>query len=103
MLIATATLITILLLGAQTEFYYIHSLENGVKKEVVDKSTRKQINGLLSQYKKEVKAYDKARTSYMKQLDKMVTSQFTSDESFQAWSQELISLTTATPIKCLAV
>lgn len=102
MIVATATLITILLLGAPSEFYYMESLEKGVKKEVQVKSTKKEINTLLSEYKKEVKAYNKVKKSYMKELDDMINSQFTSAEEFQSWSDELRSLTRDHQLKSIA-
>ena len=93
MLIATATLITILFLGAGIELYFIESLEKGVKKEVVDKTRKKEINAALSAYKKNVKTFNKVRNSYLKDLESLTQDQYASAEDFQLWYEGLDSLT----------
>lgn len=93
MLVATATLIAVLILGAGMDFYFIESLEQGVKKEVVDKSRRKEINSLLSDYKKNVKSYNKVKKSYLKDLEYLTLDQYTTADDFEMWSAGLDSIT----------
>lgn len=82
MIIATVTLITILLLGSPDELFLIGAIEKGIKKEVVDGDRSKEVKKILKEYKKETKSYAKSRKDQRKQLEALFTSKSSSEVDF---------------------
>lgn len=91
MLIATATLITLLLFGGPDELFLIGALEKGVKKEIEDKDLKKEIKADISAYKKSVKVYKKQRKAQKKELGTLYSTNSTTREEFSALYKEMHS------------
>jgi hypothetical protein len=84
MLIATATLIAILFFGSPEQIFLIESIEKGIKKEVADKSLRKEINNDIASYESRVKNYKKIRKIQRKELYALFASKGSKSEDFEA-------------------
>ena len=91
MLIATATLISLLLFGGPEEIFLIGSLEKGIKKEITDKDRQKEIKSLISVYKKSTKDYKKKRKSQKKELSELYSSKNSSMDDFSSLFNEMIA------------
>jgi len=91
MLIATATLITLLLFGGPEELFLINALEKGIKKEIIDKDLKKEIKSEISEYKKSVKNYKKQRKNQKKELSNLYVSRTTTKEEFTTLFEEMLS------------
>ena len=91
MLIATATLISLLLFGGPEEIFLIGSLEKGIKKEIADKDRQKEIKSLISVYKKSAKAYMKKRKSQKKELSGLFSVKNSSMDDFSTLFDEMIT------------
>mgnify|MGYP001824717371 CR=1 FL=1 len=90
MLIATATLISMLLFGGPEEMFLMGALEKGIKKEITDKDRQKEIKSIISAYKKRVKNYKKIRKIQKKELAALYSSKITSKENFSSLYDEMI-------------
>jgi hypothetical protein len=90
MLIATATLISILLFGGPEEMFLMGTLEKGIKKEIKDKERQKEIKSIISAYKERVKKYKKTRKIQKKELASLFSSNKTSSDTFHALYEEMI-------------
>jgi len=89
MLIATTTLISILFFGNPEEIFLIGALEKGIKKEISDKDTRKEIKTLIAAYEKSVKDFKKKRKSQKKELSGLYSSKNSSDDDFSTLFNEM--------------
>jgi hypothetical protein len=90
MLIATATLISILLFGGPEEMFLMGILEKGIKKEITDKDRQKEIKSIISVYEKSVKGYKKTRKSQKKELAALYSSKNASADDFSSLYDEMI-------------
>jgi hypothetical protein len=90
MLIATATLISILLFGGPEEMFLMGTLEKGIKKEITDKDRQKEIKSIISVYEKSVKGYKKTRKSQKKELAALYNSKNASVDDFSSLYDEMI-------------
>jgi hypothetical protein len=90
MLIATATLISILLFGGPEEMFLMGTLEKGIKKEITDKDRQKEIKSIISVYEKSVKGYKKTRKSQKKELAALYSSKNASVDDFSSLYDEMI-------------
>ncbi len=90
MLIATATLISMLLFGGPEEMFLIGTLEKGIKKEITDKDRQKEIKSIISAYKKRVKNYKKIRKIQKKELAALFSSKKSSSDDFSSLYDEMI-------------
>jgi hypothetical protein len=94
MLIATATLISLLFFGGPEEIFLIGALEKGIKKEIIEKDRQKEIKNLIAAYKKGVKDYKKTRKSQKKALSGLFSSKNSSYDDFSSLFDEMISTLT---------
>lgn len=91
MLIATATLISLLLFGGPDEIFLIGALEKGIKKEIINKDQQKEIKNIISDYKASIKTYKKIRKEQKKKLETLFDSKNTSEAEFSSIYNDLIS------------
>ena len=80
MLIGIATLLMSLFAGGSLDVFYIDKIEQGVKKEVVDKDRKKELQGNLKEYTKKVKEFNKVRKNQLKELRKKNLDRSTTEE-----------------------
>ena len=80
MLIGIATLLMSLFAGGSLDVFYIDKIEPGVKKEVVDKDRKKELQGNLKEYTKKVKEFNKVRKNQLKELRKKNLDRSTTEE-----------------------
>jgi hypothetical protein len=90
MLIATATLISILLFGGPEEMFLMGTIEKGIKKEITDKDRQKEIKSIISDYKERVKNYKKIRKIQKKELAALYDSKKSSSDNFSSLYEEMI-------------
>jgi hypothetical protein len=90
MLIATATLISLLLFGGPEEMFLMGTIEKGIKKEITDKDRQKEIKGIISAYKERVKNYKKIRKIQKKELAALYDSNKSSSDNFSSLYEEMI-------------
>jgi hypothetical protein len=96
MIIGIATLIMSLFGGGSLDAFYIDKIEQGIKKEVVDKDRKKELQGDLKAYTKTVKEFNKVRKNQFKDLKQKNLDRSTSEswyvEFFESRLQERIEL-----------
>lgn len=96
MIIGIVTLIMMLFGGGSLDVFYIDKIEQGIKKEVVDKDRKKDIQSDLKAYTKSVKEFNKVRKNQLKDLRKKNLEKSTSGnwymEFFESRMQERINL-----------
>jgi ATP/maltotriose-dependent transcriptional regulator MalT len=92
MIITTVTLITILLFGGPDEIFLISAIEKGIKKEILDKDTQKEIKQIIGNYKNEVKSYTNLRKEQRKELNALLASQNTKRDEFESLSGGMQSI-----------
>jgi hypothetical protein len=68
MIVGLAALFAMLFGGGSLDYYYIDKIEEGVKKEVVDKDRKKALQAELKAYTKVVKEFYKVRNKDLKEL-----------------------------------
>ncbi|MEP0133435.1 MAG: hypothetical protein ABJJ25_17145 [Eudoraea sp.] len=68
MIVGIATLFAMLFGGGSLDYYYIDKIEEGVKKEIVDKDRKKELQAELKAYTKVVKEFYKVRNKDFKVL-----------------------------------
>lgn len=71
MIVGTITLLTILFFGGVQQIFFIDKLEKGVKQYVLDKDRSKEIQSDLKESKAFIKAFNKDRSSKIKQFHTM--------------------------------
>jgi hypothetical protein len=80
MLIGLATLIAALFGGGGVDYFYLDKIELGVKKEIVDKDLKKDIEDDLKDFTKKVKEFRKNREGQLKELKEKNLNKSTSEE-----------------------
>jgi hypothetical protein len=80
MIIGIASLIMMLFGGGSLDVFYIDKIEEGIKKEVVDKDRKKELQGGLQEYTKTIKEFNKVRKNQIKDLKKKNLDRSTSEE-----------------------
>ena len=83
MLIGLFLLLSSLLLGGNPEVFYIDKIEKGIKKFVVDKERKKELNDILKDYNKSVKAFHTTRNGYVKTLKTQSLDRNTPDQWYK--------------------
>lgn len=96
MLVGIATLFMMLFGGGSLDVFYIDKIEQGIKKEVVDKDRKKDLQNDLKEYNKAVKEFNKVKKDQIKDLKKKNLEKSTSEkwymDFYESRMQERIEL-----------
>ena len=67
-------------------FFLISAIEKGIKNEISDKDTQKEIKQIIGNYKQKIKSYKKSRKEQLKELDIHIASHSTNRDEFKSHS-----------------
>ncbi len=89
MIVGIVTLFGMLFFGGSQEYFFVESLEKGVKEYILDKDSSKEILAGLKESKSTIDAFNKTREKRLKTLRTMNLDYAADTASFDAFFQQL--------------
>jgi hypothetical protein len=89
MIIGLLTLIALLFGGGSVDYFYVDKIEEGIKKDIVDKDRKKELQDETKVFTKIVKEFNKSREKQFKELRKKNLERSDNTEYYLAFFEKL--------------